>query len=76
MAARTCMTGGLASPGSAGVRLLKVSSVDSKPGRGGEGRHTRGVVLHPMLIDGGDCEFHMLGRLGPSAAIHGHQCKL
>ena len=42
----------------------------SEPGRAGEGEHARGVVLHPILIDGAECTFEVLGRLRPAPAIH------
>jgi hypothetical protein len=39
--------------------------VHSKPGRGGEGEHADGVVVHPMRIDGVECRLQMFARLGP-----------
>ena len=52
------------------VRLVPVTSVHSEPGRGGKGEHAEGVVVQPVLIDGGERELQMFGRLRPSPAIH------
>jgi len=52
------------------VCLLQVTPVYSEPGRDGEGEHAGDVVTHPIPIDGGECLFHVLGRIRPSPAIH------
>jgi hypothetical protein len=36
----------------------------------------RGVVVHPMLVDGGQRTVHVLGRLGPAPALHGQHREL
>ena len=47
-----------------------------EPGRAGKGEHARDVVVHPVLVDGGECHIQMLGRLRPSATIHRQQREL
>jgi hypothetical protein len=60
---------------SAGL-LLQVTPVYSEPGRKGEDEHAGDVVIHPILIDGGECLFQVLGRIRSSPAIHRQQCEL
>ena len=50
--------------------LVEVASVHSEPGRAGEGEHARRVVMHPILVDGAECTFDVLGRLRPPPTIH------
>jgi hypothetical protein len=43
------------------VGLLQVAAVHSEPRCGGEREHANGVVVHPMLIDNGECQFQVSG---------------
>ena len=50
------------------VRLFPVTSVYREPGRGGKGQHADGVVVQPVIIDGGERELEVLSGLSPSPA--------
>ena len=58
------------------VCLLQVATVHSEPGRDGEGEHAGDVVMHPILIDSGERQLHVPGRLRPLPAIHGQHREL
>ena len=53
-----------------------IASVQRKPGRGGERQNRRRVVVHPILVDRGQCQVEMCGGFSPLATIHREQREL
>ncbi len=63
-------------PGQLAVRLVQVALVHGEPGGADEPEQARHVVVHPVLIDGGERRLHMLGRLQPAVVVHGQHREL